>query len=459
MEEYAKQISAVFLSLLVLVFGLVVMSLERVPGDVQEAARQAAAVHDVVSSWDPGFLDSFASQVVSKATTQISRSHTPYEVEGKALQRRFALEFVDPSWTVQPLPADLKKFDQAYGDTQVRHYGFIQVENEYLRGRTALRPPATIGEFISLWDALQQDLGIFVPVDVARAALIHSVVGSEKNEWGVARPVTNNATTMSIRMLFRAPTEYEVQDPQRLFLKSPVLEGQEYTHIYTGALRIGQPNPLSDQREIELPVLTKRIASFNGQTALIRSTASPWHTGSFKDSFPELEAESKLLLNVSIPEATRILQYEAHRPTAQFEVFGVKIPTAKALTLGIPLLLALQFYLWAYLNAFSHRLVAETAFKDYAWIGFLDDVATIAITNVVVLLLPPSVLGILLFQEALSRRTMWLWILSVLLLCSSVRLAVASFQRLRSARSTLSSRRGNPIPPHTVEPSSPETKS
>jgi len=442
MDEYAKQVSAVFLVLLLLLFGLFVMSLERVPGDTKRAAEQAGAIQDAIRSWNPQFLDSFARQMLETVGWQGSEVRIPYEVESKGLQRGFTLEFVDPSWTVHPLPPDLKKFDQAYTDEQVMHYAYIQVENEYLRGRSAIRPPATLGEFAALWNGLQQDLSVSVPVDVARSALIHAVSGNSPSEWVELRPITGPPGGQRLRMLFRAPTDYEWKDPERLFLKNPILNGTTYTHIYTGGLRIGAQTA-QDEREVELPVLTKRVVSFNGQTAFKKAFGTTWRNGSFSDSFPELERESSVLLHLSILDATRILDYIALRPTAQFEAFGVKIPTVKALTLGIPLLLGVQFYLWSLLNALSKNLAKETAFKGYPWLGFFEDTATIVVTNLTVLLLPPFVLGILLFQEALSRGRIWLWFSFLIPLGLSTVLAWFSFQSLRTTRKTLSDHRSN----------------
>jgi hypothetical protein len=165
--------------------------------------------------------------------------------------------------------------------------------------------------------------------------------------------------------------------------------------------------------------------------------------GSFAESFPQLERESIAFRDMSLDKAETILQVLASKPTERFEAFGIKIPTVKALTVGIPVLLGLQIYLWLHINALKNGLRSFPEFNHFPWVGIYDSRAAAWLTTLTAFGLPVVVVGILLSQEAAARGKLWLWVLAIAGVLFSLYLAISTQIVLTSIRKELKSRKAD----------------
>jgi hypothetical protein len=406
MDEYTKHVQATHFALTLLAFALLMMSMGREPSDSEEALKQIKTIHSAVQSWDPRFLEVYArKRLAEQGISELFSPATEFELAHKELKESFSLVFSEPAWTLHPLSKELAKFDESYQDRISERYNYAQKTNEYLRGRTFIRPPSTLSDFVSLWDSLQEPIRVFKATDISRTSYVHSIFEGSA-AWTPISPASGAPQGNALRMLFRAPTEYE----KEFFPQFEEFNRKPYSHFFTaGIIR----NSGQHQWAVELPVLTDPALAFRGQTALTEKLGVTWVNGSFAESFPQLERESIAFRDMSLDKAETILQVLASKPTERFEAFGIKIPTVKALTVGIPVLLGLQIYLWLHINALKNGLRSFPEFNHFPWVGIYDSRAAAWLTTLTAFGLPVVVVGILLSQEAAARGKLWLWVLAI----------------------------------------------
>ena len=426
MEEHLKQLRATHFALVLLAFALFAMSLERVPNEAEEALKQAKAIHSIVLSWDPRFLDTYARKLLKEqGVSESFKLSGALNFAHQGTKQSLSLEFSEPSWTLHPLPSTIAELDKSYKDDLVSYFDHLQLRNEYLHGRTFLGSPQTLDEFASLWNALGNALEVRKPVDVARQGFIHSVFDSS-GEWITASAAPEAWPTRRLRMLFRALTPYE----KEYFSKSQEFQRRPYSHFFTGGFILNSPR---EQWELELPVLTTNVVSFNGQAALLSGRPGVnWTLGSFADTFPELDRESAGFRDVATGTAIAILDALARRPSERFEAFGVKIPTVKALILGIPVILAIQIYLLIILGVLGGYLGSASSLSRLEWVGFYKSWPARWLTELTAFVIPSVVVLILLVQEATARDNPWVWVLGVIVICFSAWVALMSDRTLKA---------------------------
>lgn len=210
-EEHGKQIRTIHFALLTLTFGLIVVWMDRSPTDLALASKQAEEIESLLRSWDPLFLDSYArDQLTKNGKPEGFRPTTQIEVKVPNTQETKAFAFSDRCWTLHPLPAPLRQWDASFQKRQVRHRGYIQIENPFLRGETFVSPPSKLSQFFELWDGLNQQVQVNKPVDVSDICYVHLVFGGAK-EWNTVKETTlpNGEPLPNHRMVFRALTDYE----------------------------------------------------------------------------------------------------------------------------------------------------------------------------------------------------------------------------------------------------------
>ncbi|HET8670562.1 MAG TPA: hypothetical protein VFM05_08050 [Candidatus Saccharimonadales bacterium] len=434
MEEYTKHVQATHFALTLLTFALLVMSIGREPSETEEALRQIKTIHSAVQSWDPRFLEAFARKRLKEQG--MSESFDPakeFSLNHREIKEQFSLVFIEPAWTLHPLPETLAKFDESYRDRFVERYDYDQKTNDYLRGRTLIGQPSTLNEFVSLWDSLQESVHILKAVDVARTCYVHNVFGQPAAWTALSSSPASAPQAKQLRMLFRAPTAYE----KTFFPQFEEFKSKPYSHLFTGGIVIDSGR---QQWEVELPALTDRVLSFKGQTALNEKLGVNWMNGSFAESFPQLERESVTFRDMSLDKVTAVLEALARKPTERFEAFGVKIPTVTALTLGIPVLLGLQIYLWLHVKALKNVLRSFPQFSHFPWVGIYDLRVATWLTALTAFAMPVVVVGILLSQEAAARGKLWPWVLAAAGVLLSSYVAISTQRVLTSIRSELRSR-------------------
>src|ERR1043166_1894643 len=98
-----------------------------------------------------------------------------------------------------------------------------------------------------------------------------------------------------------------------------------------------------------------------------------WRAGAFSDSFPDLDQLTKDYQELKIEKIERILQGEADRSAESVEAFGLKIPRTGLATVGVLLILTLQFYLSRHLKCMLVHHIEILRDIRPAWVGLYGD--------------------------------------------------------------------------------------
>ena len=431
MNEIIQQIRLIHLTLLALSFSLLVISFERDPTDYEKALTQATSIASSLHSWDPRFLDAHALSELTKLGIPENFRADAIIATSIAPHGQIKFRYAERAWTLHPLPKQLRERDQSFVERQVRYTGYIQVKNDYLAGQTFLPAPTTLSDFSETWNALGITIQVFKPVDIGASGYIHWVFENKAPAWKTLQ-ITKSGTAADPaikQMLFRAPTEYEVT----FFSSHKEFAQANHTHMFTGGLaRASDPK---SQVEIELPVLTETVRTFNGQAALVSQLHQNWPLQAFGDAFPELASLTKGFEELPLDQIVKVLATLAKRPSKQLEVFGTKLPTGNVIALLVPLILGVQLYLLLHLHALVGVVLSTSKHEEFSsWIGLFRSWPAQLVSNITAFVVTPATIGWVAMSE-LRLDSPWS---SLLLVAATISIALGalgfvSLQRTRRA--------------------------
>jgi hypothetical protein len=407
LDNHIDHVRVVHLSLLTVCFVLLsAWALSR-ETEVKRAANQLREIDNVVQSWNPKWLDSYADSLVHQGRpSAIDQSPEKCVIREGADQTQLKIELKHPNWTIQPLPQSLERW--------VRHESSgRKYSREYLPSAPEINQPQTLGQFAELWDALQEDIAIYTPSGPATKG-----VTSEEEIFNV---ICGSPTTdvRSLQLELRSVGSSEESD----FLKK--VAGEDFKYAYFGDVPGSQK---SDQ--VAIPVRTTTLQKFQAQSSLKRMYGTGWDLGPFSRAFPDLSKVTQNYKNLRFTDLFQVLETEATRSEDRIEIFGAKIPTPAISQWGALIILIVQAYLLLNLQSLKSLLRSDSEI-DSPWIGFYSSRSAKAATIVSALVFPSIVLIILSLSQFEVNGSRWTSACSLLAVGVSVWLSVSAMMVLR----------------------------
>jgi hypothetical protein len=409
----------VHFSLLIVCFALYGLSVAGKSSDFNKALEQLARIDEVLSRWEPEWLENAAALRVDQQDSAIRDDislgiecdyncgeTSAWEPNGPVVSTKGLRLRSTNKWTLLPLPGDLLKL--AYpedtlnprdksgplwsrpGKPSRKDPQFIQpVPTDY---SLAFRPfkvaaPQTLEEFESLWNglgsisatvtfALKQQIGR-VAIGVSDESFHTLYVADNPDiDWpGVTLRL--EPMTEYMKAWWRDITEHELL-PQ---------------YQYIGYTPWG---------EIFVPALVDQF-QLNALSAFNDYYNTPWGPGSFAMNFPELSALTIDISDYSFDKLKSILERESIRSQDDIELFGLTIPAVVIAKWGSLIIVIVQLYFILHLRTLQQQAGPARDLTLAPWIGVYPDMLSRITTAVSACLLPPLLLSAITLPDIASN--------------------------------------------------------
>jgi len=399
-KDHAEHLRLVHFALMATCFALLVLTFSGTPDEVARAQEQINRVLTLARDWPSSDLKDQANEQVVKTLERIRSTSIPgLDVEGlrRASPESFSDQTVEivspklpeiPRLLSQPLQLAFEAPNWIVDNQSVWASRRSLVFDGGLFKRES--GPRSIRDFAQLWNALGEQLTIYIPVKLSQ--FLYTVYSPnrdfrnvETREWrwsltgaGVkvvpvplpgALPgaVISTAVWLSLQKL---------DDKELAQIHPPDVSGPvEFGYVARMGSPLGGGKALFDApTRIVIPVadgVRPPFAALDGQQLLAQSAGWPsWRHGNFQESFPELAAITNVYANVDLETAEKILAGEVERRKERLEVWGVRVPSEDATRWGSVIVVAIQLYFWLHLMAFVKRL--GNTQTGVAWIGLYD---------------------------------------------------------------------------------------
>jgi exonuclease VII small subunit len=274
------------------------------------------------------------------------------------------------------------------------------------------RGPVTMQAFAQFWthhrqsrirlieEVVADDITISVPEP---PLAIEQDEGAVRRRFGLRVLTPTEGTSGPGRVSARSECHTTIEKKAHLSADGPV--GRDPLYSYTN------PDPLLDL-DIHLNTIPVDLTLQD----VIRDNAhkrDEWISGSFEDTFKELSEVVKDLPSTEVRELLHEIDKREKEVQSRggdhVEIFGAKLPTSQIGNWGSAILLAVQFYLWAYISSLRTLVRSSGYFPNGAWIGLHDNCVVRVFVSVSVLVFPP---GVLVFVDLRSWAEDVLWVQS-----------------------------------------------
>lgn len=234
--------------------------------------------------------------------------------------------------------------------------------------------PQTVAEFQQLWDALNSNPQIVVPMSLDKLLLSRSPMNAPRG-YEAFKEMGDGASMM---MTFDVATAFDTDTPRT------------FVYRYSGYY---------------VPVATFDFAQFDGisyfRSILPPSLRNSLRSGLFSESFPELNELTKDRQAASFDVWKRAIKAELDRGGETFEAFGLRVPSEVATVWGGVIMLGVQIYFLSHLLELKRKLRPEDPGWDVAWVGIYGGWLAKAMTFMSTALLPVGAVSLLAYKAAL----------------------------------------------------------
>jgi hypothetical protein len=271
-----------------------------------------------------------------------------------------------------------------------RHLVFTRVNTELIK----MGPPQTIGEFAKIWDAIDRNPQVVLPISLGDEFY------PEKPENGSLKytMLTSAEETNSNKQTSWTKAEFEI--------RTALDGGKQYSFVYRDKSRaLSVPVTQIDFESLDLLSLFRKLQP--------ESPQFHWRPGSFAESFPGLSEFSKDRDSATFADLGRALQTELNRGGESFEAFGLKVPSQTITLWGTILLLGVQFYFLTHLMELTRRLLPTDPGWEVAWVGVYRGVLARVLLVISAILLPIAAVVVLGVKAIAITGTKNVWIASI----------------------------------------------
>jgi hypothetical protein len=190
----------------------------------------------------------------------------------------------------------------------------------------------------------------------------------------------------------------------------------------------------------------------------LKSLHGDWKEGDFDTAFPDLtKAIYPSLEYVELKDLPDRLK-DTSKGDQVIEAFGLKIAATDVTRLGLPLLLAAQFYFWLHLHELTRRILPTDPGRDVAWIGIYQSWLAFATVVGSACLLPLVAASLAASRLHFENHPYWQGVTAIAAFLVSLCIAVLTVHKLYKLRGKAVDAAA-PDPNGPIGPTAPTTES
>lgn len=284
--------------------------------------------------------------------------------------------------------------------------------------------PATLSDFEQLWNDLNNDIRIVVPLEVGsnlRAA-------NKEGNGRIVSPITPLPRDVErlVTDVNRLKVQHAIEGSTAFELKGT--EGETHTNRTEDQVFV-----LRDYGAYYVPILRWGEVVLNGQEGLKRrasdSARRRWSSGTFAQTFPDLNTLTRGRRNALFQDWQDAFKEELQHQGEPFEAFGLRVPAKETIRWGAILVVGIQAYLAAHLIELARKLRPEDPGWEVAWLGVYRHFLGRSLFVMSTLVLPVVAVGALGLAGVLQARDLdpsgvpLAWLISALGILPSITLA------------------------------------
>ena len=427
--DLIKHIRTIHYTLVVVSIALIVLASNRARTQVSLAYDQIKDIAEIARTWDPLWLDRHAAQRIANSEYSAAAAHLngpsaiEFEYEGRTL--RVALDFKSPNWTIlerEELPLARPRFF------------WIQPPGQHLH---ETRKPQSLKEFKEIWDFLEKDREISIPIDPS--PFIHTM-GTQPWQSNVVRPeyLVPYRVVRQTQGLQPAPLELTAYSDADLHQARASLKEFRFKYAY-----VSQRWRFTPPFAIPVTVEGIRTIPLDGQAALFsRFHSTRARHGRFAEVFKELDSVTGEYQQVDLDTLEKIVAaFAAYGEESSFSLLGIRFPAEGTVFWGVLVIVGLQTYLWLHLVELP--VAKASADRPSAvWIGIFGSRWARLFSYVSLCALPVGTVLFLarrLLERSVSTWGDWLFVFGAL--AASTCLAFVSGKTMRAHPATTATSR------------------
>jgi hypothetical protein len=389
--QYIKKVNSYVVFTSFILFVAYVLSKNQ---EVLKAYEQLKDVNNIVNNWDETFLVRAAGQTYAEyaiGTEIFDSKEKRLDLGGETV----LLKVADPAFTIIPVHNRLPLLH----NVRIRDAGHSEIPTFEAKD-IYVRVPWDLDEFIATWNALENPLNVYMPIDVVdlwgfvltqdTTIFLKDMAWSNKAPTDTAYLSFNPINPDVLYDLFR-----KTQNPDLLASIPESSQDIYQGHNIPQMIISTKPNP----DKVLILFASTQETQFSGQRALLKGYEGKYDVGQFKQTFPELYTITKDFSGILLEDLDPILATFSQRSEDQVELFGAKLPIPAIINWGIPILFVLMLYYYLHLKNLLTVLPASgTLPSEVAWVGSYKGWLSKALTTGSIVVLPIIVTIILLLQ-------------------------------------------------------------
>lgn len=396
--------------------------------EVLKAYEQLKDVNNIVNNWDETFLVRAANQTYLEYSigTEIFDSKERRLDLG---EETILLKITDPAFTIIPVHNKLPLLS----NVRIRDAGHSEIPTFEAKD-IYVRVPWDLDEFIETWNALENPLNVYMPIDVND---LRGFVLTQDSTIFLKDIAWSNKTPTDTAYLSFNPINPDVLYDFFRQTGSPDLLAsipKDSEDIYQGhnipqMIISTKPNP----NKILILFAMTQETHFSGQRALLKGYDDKYDVGKFKNTFPELYTITKDFSGIFLEDLDPILATFSKRSEDQVELFGAKLPIPAIINWGIPILFVLTLYYYLHLKNLLKVLPASGALpSEVAWVGTYTGWLSKALTIGSIVILPMTVTIILLIQAYNTFLARESYVILIAINLISIGILITAFNVLKT---------------------------